>query len=162
MRQFKYKIPQTDTRPLFYKDKGAYADSVLTANKDKEWVQRLIIKDRTSIPDPYDPKLKSTHLMADNGEGYVYPTVIKDNTGNLIHYPSSLKMNEDQAIEYAKQNNLGIQLPKEEGTWFANNGYKTGKIGQEYFSESKTPKWKTAKSPSQVKSGGVRLFKSQE
>jgi hypothetical protein len=161
MRQFKYKLPQTDTRPLFYKDKGAYADSVLTANKDKEWVQRLINKDRTSIPNPLEPNSNSTstHLMADDGNGYVYPTVIKDKDGNLIHYPTvyGIKTEDDQ-IEYAKKNNLGIQLPKEEGTWFANNGYKTGKIGQEYVN---VPKWKTAKSPSQVKSGGVRLFKSQ-
>lgn len=112
---------------LFNTNKTQYVDSVLTANKNKEWVQRLTQPQTVanSIKDPYNPKYRSTHLMADDGNGYVYPTIIKQE-GKLIHFPTAFGLNEDQAIEYAKKNGIGIQLPKKEGTWFANNGYKLG------------------------------------
>lgn len=114
-------------KDLFTENKTQYVDSVLTANKDKEWVKRLVEpqKKANSIKDPFEPQYRSTHLMADDGNGYVYPTVIMQNN-KLIHYPTTLKLNEEEAIDYAKKNNLGIQLPKDKGTWFANNGYKLG------------------------------------
>lgn len=114
---------------LFNTNKVAYVDSVLNANKDKEWVRRLVQPQKTanSIQDPYESKYRSTHLMSDDGNGYVYPQVIKGKSGKLIHFPTALNMNdEDSQVEYAKKNNLGIQLPKEHGTWFAGNGYKIG------------------------------------
>jgi hypothetical protein len=117
-------------RPLFKSNKGAYADSVLTANKDKEWVNRILTKNSMSIPDPTDPNRTSTHLMSDNDQGYVFPSVVNLN-GQLVYLPS-IGINPE---DYARETNTGIQLPKKEGTWFARNGYKTGKIGQEYFPE---------------------------
>jgi hypothetical protein len=120
-------LREKNNSDLFNSNKTQYVDSVLNANKDKEWVQRLTKKQTTanSIQDPYEPQYKSTHLMSDDGNGYVYPTVIKQGD-KLIHYPTELKLNEEQSIEYAKKNNIGIQLPKRQGTWFANNGYKIG------------------------------------
>jgi hypothetical protein len=115
-------------RPLFKSNKGAYADSVLTANKDKEWVNRILTKNSMSISDPTDPNRTSTHLMSDNDQGYVFPSVVNLN-GQLVYLPS-IGINPE---DYARETNTGIQLPKKEGTWFARNGYKTGKIGQEYF-----------------------------
>ena len=115
---------QTD---LFKTNRTAYVDSVLKANIDKEWVRRLVEKQTTatSIQDPYDSGYRSTHLMAHDGKGYVYPQVIMQN-GKLIHFPTVYHLDEEQAIEYAKKNKIGIQLPQDQGTWFAENGYKTG------------------------------------
>lgn len=128
MTLWKKKIlPEDPKHPLFIYDKGAYADSVLTANKDKEWVNRIITKSPLSIPDPNDPTKISTHLMSDNDQGYVFPAVVNIN-GKLTYLG-------DKAEDYARETNTGIQLPKVEGTWFARNGYKTGKIGASYFNK---------------------------
>lgn len=118
------QVQKTD---LFKTNKIAYVDSVLQANMNKEWVKRLVEKQTTanSIQDPYSSGYRSTHLMAHDGKGYVYPQVIMQN-GKLIHFPTEYDMNEDQAIEYAKKNNIGIQLPQDQGAWFAENGYKIG------------------------------------
>ena len=117
---------------LFNTNKVQYVDSVLTAHKDKEWIQRFYDKNAMTLQ---TNKIKgfenepdseiSTHLMSDDGNGYVYPTIIKQGE-KLIHFPSELNLNEEQSIEYARKNNIGIQLPKEQGTWFARNGYKQG------------------------------------
>lgn len=104
---------------LFDINKKGYVDSVLNANKDLDWVKRLREKNAQSIKLP-DQQFRSSHLMSDNGEGYVFPSIIREN-GKLKYLPT-----EDEAIDYAKKTNTGIQLPKEQGTWFANNGYKQG------------------------------------
>ncbi len=57
---------------LFDKDKPAFADSVLKANQHLDWVQRLYDKNPQTIQVPGEP-FPSTHLMADNGNGYVFP-----------------------------------------------------------------------------------------
>jgi len=107
-------IPPTN----YYKtDKKAYVDSVLTANKDKEWVNRLYQKNTPNINVP-GQKHPSTHLMSDNGNGYVFPSVV--NMNGKLQYLG------DRAEDYARETNTGIQLPKEQGTWFARNGYKQG------------------------------------
>lgn len=92
---------------LFNTNKVAYVDSVLTANKDKEWVQRLYQKKTPSIQIP-GVEGKSTHYMSDNGQGYVYPTVV--NKDNGLEYIG------DNAEDYARETNTGIQLPPEKGS----------------------------------------------
>lgn len=112
--------PQQTTPPggLFDKDKRAFVDSVLLANKNLDWVQRLRDPNSPTIQVPGGP-YPSTHLMSDDGKGYVFPSVVRIN-GKLVH------MTEDQAYDYAKKTNTGIQLPQQQGSWFAANGYKTG------------------------------------
>lgn len=104
---------------LFDKDKVAYADSVLSANSHLDWVKRLYEPNAPSIQVPGEP-YRSTHLMADDGKGYVYPSIIRLQDGSLKH------LSEDEAYNYAKQTNTGIQLPSSQGSWFAANGYKVG------------------------------------
>lgn len=104
---------------LYDVNKRAYVDSVLNANKNLNWVQRLTQKNTPHIQVPGEP-YPSTHLMRDNGKGYVYPSVVNQN-GHLVYLPT-----EDQAETYARNTNTGIQLPQQQGTWFAGNGYKQG------------------------------------
>lgn len=100
-------------------NKKAFADSVLKANGHLDWVKRLYEPNAPSIQVPGE-KYRSTHLMSDDGNGYVYPSIIRLPNGKLQ------KLTEDQAYDYAKKTNTGIQLPKQQGSWFAANGYKIG------------------------------------
>jgi hypothetical protein len=102
---------------LFQNNKTAYVDSVLNANKDLNWVKRLYDKHPQTIQIPGQP-YTSTHFMGDDGNGYVFPTVVEQN-GKLIYLG-------DSAENYARRTNTGIQFPAQQGSWFANNGYKKG------------------------------------
>ena len=107
---------------LYVTDKKQYVDSVLNANKDKDWVRRLTMKNTPSIQ-VKGQKYRSTHLMSDNDNGYVFPSIQNIN-GKLTYLG-------DRAEDYARETNTGIQLPKEQGTWFARSndstsGYKMG------------------------------------
>jgi hypothetical protein len=108
---------QPKPKPLFLTNKSAYVDSVLNANKHLDWVKRLYENKAPSIQVPGEPD-RSTHLMGDDGKGYVFPTIVRIN--------GQLKYLGDNAEDYARETNTGIQMPEKEGTWFANNGYKTG------------------------------------
>lgn len=103
--------------PLFKTNRTAYVDSVLNANKHLDWVQRLREPGAPSIQLPNEPA-PSTHLMSDDGKGYVFPSVVR--IGGKLRYLGG------KAEDYARATNTGIQLPQEEGSWFAANGYKTG------------------------------------
>lgn len=113
------------TGGLFNTNQTAYIDSVLNANKKIEWIQRFYEKNPQTLQtnklkgfenaSKYD---KSTHLMSDNNEGYVFPSIVKEN-GKLV-------FKGDSAEQYARRTNTGIQLPKKEGTFFGRNGYKKG------------------------------------
>ena len=102
---------------LYDTNKTAYVDSVLEANKNLEWVKRLRDKNSQSIQLKDEP-YPSTHLMSDDGNGYVFPRLQTIN-GKLTDLG-------DKAEDYSRENNTGIQLPKEQGSWFAANGYKQG------------------------------------
>jgi len=118
------EYPMMQQGGLYSKDKGAYADSVLNANKELDWVKRLYgpttkksqIKTPKTIPGYKG--MTSTHLMSDNNQGYVYPAVVNIN-GKLTYLGNS-------AEDYARETGTGVQLPVKEGTWFARNGYKQG------------------------------------
>ncbi len=103
---------------LYKTDKVNYVNYILSNNKNIDWVKRLYEKNAPSIQIDGETE-RSTHLMGDDGNGYVFPTIIRQN-GKLVH------LTEDEAYNYAKKTNTGIQLPKDQGTWFANNGYKLG------------------------------------
>lgn len=95
-----------------------FVDSILKQHKDLDWVQRLYDKNAPSIY-LYNGE-RGTHLLSDDGKGYVFPTIIKGKDGKLY------KLLEDEAYDYAKETNTGIQLDKDYGKWFASNGYKLG------------------------------------
>lgn len=109
--------PQQQPPNLFQSNKKAFVDSTLQANKHLDWVQRLHEKNAPSIQIQGEPE-RSTHFMGDDGKGYVFPTVVRQN-GKLVYLG-------DKAEDYARQTKTGIQFSKEQGDWFANNGYKTG------------------------------------
>ena len=97
--------------------KGINIDSVLTANKDLEWVKRLYQKDTPSIQIP-GQKGTSTHFM-ESGDGRVYPTVVNKN-GKLEYLG-------DKSYDYADSTKTFIQFPNDEqAQWFGEN-YKQGK-----------------------------------
>lgn len=107
---------------LWSKDKKAYVDSVLNANKHLDWVQRMYESNPKAVKVPGEKHL-STHLMSDNDEGYVFPQIVNMN-GQLVDLGN-------RAEDYARETNTGIQFPKEQGTWFARStsdksGYKMG------------------------------------
>lgn len=111
--------PQPKPKPgLFATNRRGYVDSVLNANKNLDWIQRLTAPNAPSLQVPGEP-YPSTHLMSDDGNGYVFPSVVRNKAGNLTYLG-------DSAEDYARETNTGIQLPKKEGTWFAANGYKIG------------------------------------
>lgn len=119
-----HRVNKMQRGGLFNTNKTQYVDSIINANQDKEWVRRLTQDNTPSILTPpdvpgYELGMISTHLMSDDGKGYVYPHIFK--VDNKLKYFKG-----DDAYNYAKQNNLGIQLPKEQGSWFAANGYKQG------------------------------------
>lgn len=131
---------------LFQTNKPAFVDSVLNANSDLEWVKRLYpTMRRNNSIENIIPGQRSTHLMSNNGQGYVFPKIVKDK-GTLKYLPT-----DDQAGEYARQTNTGIQFKTpEQGAWFSEN-YK---IGTGVF--GKNPK------PSTVyKTGGIINYKTK-
>lgn len=113
--------PKLQTGGLFQTNQKAYSDSVLLANKDKDWVRRLYEKNTPKIYINGD-NVPSTHYMGDNGKGYVFPTIVREN-GILKNLNDSTSFTPEQ---YARKTNTGIQLPVKQGSWFAANGYKKG------------------------------------
>lgn len=102
--------------PLWQTNKSLYADSVLQANRHLDWVQRLYEKNTPTLQVPGQEYL-STHFMADDDKGYVFPTIVREK-GNLKYLAQD-------AEDYARRTKTGIQLPKEQGDWFGRGGYKT-------------------------------------
>jgi hypothetical protein len=114
-------IPQAQNG-LWSTNKRAYVDSALNANKNLDWVKRLYDANPKAVMVPGE-KSSSTHLIGDNDQGYVFPSIVNMN-GQLVDLG-------DSAEDYARETNTGIQFPKEQGTWFArstgdNSGYKMG------------------------------------
>jgi hypothetical protein len=120
MKRKKYGDGGTPTHPLWDSNRKAFVDSTLGANKNLDWVQRLYEKNAPSVQIPRQ-QYRSTHFMSDNGQGYVFPGVARQN-GKLGYLGG-----EDQAEQYARSTNTGIQFKTpEQGSWFASNGYKIG------------------------------------
>jgi hypothetical protein len=95
----------------------AYVDSVLNANKNLNWVQRLYPKNTPSMQIP-GVKGPSTHYMQ-SGDSRVYPTVVQMPNG-------SLKYLGKDAFDYADSTKTYIQFPNDAAaTWFGEN-YKKG------------------------------------
>ena len=94
-------------------------NSVLNANKDLNWVQRLYEKDTPSIQIPGQP-YPSTHFL-ESSDGRVYPTVVQLPNGELKYLEGN------DAYNYADSTKTYIQFPTDkEAQWFSKN-YKKGK-----------------------------------
>lgn len=110
---------------LFYTDKRAFVDSTLNANKNLDFVKRLLEVNTKSIPTPSNiPGSKgnvSTHLMGWNGKTKIAPHIV--NVNNKLKYLQS----EDERDEYAEKTGEFIEFKNpEQAKWFAANGYKKG------------------------------------
>ena len=99
------------------KDEKNYIDSVLNANKNLDWVQRLYEKNPQSIQIP-GVRRRATHYM-ESADNRVYPTVVRLPNSNLEYLGND-------AYNYADSTKSFIQFPSdEEAQWFAKN-YKKG------------------------------------
>ena len=117
-QEYNYKGSSVTEYPMAQNGRNvAYVDSVLNANKNLNWVNRLYDVNRKSImlPGEKDP---STHFM-ESGDGRVYPTVVEMPDGKLKHLG-------DKAYDYADSTNTFIQFPDDStAQWFGKN-YKQG------------------------------------
>lgn len=96
---------------------GGYIDSVLNANKNLDWVQRLYEKNTPSIKIP-GQKGRSTHFM-ESADGRVYPTVVRMPNGKLKYLA-------DKAYDYADSTKTYIQFPSDEAAQQFGKNYKKG------------------------------------
>lgn len=105
---------------LFATDKRAFVDSTLQANQGLDWVKRLREQNAPTMQVPGEPG-RSTHYMGDDGQGYVYPTVVRQPGQQQLSYLGR------RADDYARETNTGIQFKnKQQGDYFGHNGYKVG------------------------------------
>ena len=93
---------------------------ILANNQDKNFVQRILYKDKYPILEGKD-KFKGkvhTHLMSDtevDGKFIVYPEVIMQD-GKLV------KKQKDEAFDYAMETGEYIEFPTDTAaSWFAKN-----------------------------------------
>lgn len=93
-------------------------DSILNANKDKEWVRRLYDKNPESIQVKGETG-RSTHLMA-SGDGKVFPMVDRDPKTKKLVY-----MGDTSARHHFKNRSVISLKDDKEAQWFGEN-YKKG------------------------------------
>lgn len=94
-------------------------DSVLKANRGKEFVERMFEKNTKSIPDPDEKGYTMTHKM-EVSDGKAYPRVV--NQGGKLSYLSS-----DSAYNYAMKNKEYIQFKNDKDAVRFTENYKGGK-----------------------------------
>jgi hypothetical protein len=126
------------------KDAKAYADSVMMANKNLNFVKRYL------IPDMY-PKLQTNRLLG--AEGMIAAPKDEYTTHWMSHEPESMRVFPqivmidgklqdlgDKAYDYANESGEYIQFDSpEEAEWFAANGYKNaGQLASKPFLNPKT------------------------
>lgn len=100
------------------KDEINYIDSVLNANKNLDWVQRLYGKNQQSIKIP-GKRGRATHYM-ESADNRVYPTVVRRLPNSNLEYLGN------NAYDYADSTKSFIRFPSDaEAKWFAEN-YKKG------------------------------------
>ena len=126
------------------KDAKAYADSVMMANKDLNFVKRYL------MPDLY-PKLQTNRLMG--AEGMIAAPKEEMTTHWMSHDPETMRVFPqvamingklqdlgERAYDYANKTGEFIQFKTpEEAEWFAANGYKNaGQMTSKPFLNPKT------------------------
>lgn len=126
------------------KDPKAYADSVMMANKDLNFVKRYL------MPDIF-PKLQTNRLMG--AEGMIAAPKEEMTTHWMSHDPETMRVFPqvvmidgklkdlgEGAYDYANKTGEFIQFKTpEEAEWFAANGYKNaGQLTSKPFLSPKT------------------------
>jgi hypothetical protein len=126
------------------KDAKAYADSVMMANKNLNFVKRYL------MPDLY-PKLQTNRLMG--AEGMIAAPKEEMTTHWVSHDPETMRVFPqvamingklqdlgERAYDYANKTGEFIQFKTpEEAEWFAANGYKNaGQMTSKPFLNPKT------------------------
>ena len=126
------------------KDPKGYADSVMMANKDLNFVKRYL------MPDLY-PKLQTNRLMG--AEGMIAAPKEEMTTHWMSHDPKTMRVFPqvamingklqdlgERAYDYANKTGEFIQFKTpEEAEWFAANGYKNaGQMTSKPFLNPKT------------------------
>jgi len=126
------------------KDPKAYADSVMMANKNLNFVKRYL------MPDMY-PALQTNKLMG--AEGMIAAPKEEVSTHWMLHDPKSMRVFPqivmvdgklqdlgERAYDYADKTGEYIQFETpEEAEWFAANGYKSaGQMTSKPFLSPKT------------------------
>jgi hypothetical protein len=96
---------------------------ILNANKDKNFVQRILTPDTSPVLQDYaGPGTHGTHLMSSGefeGKGIAYPEIVQMPDGSLK------RLDRMEAMDYAIKNNQYIQFDTpEEAEWFGKN-YKS-------------------------------------
>jgi len=91
-------------------------DSVLNANRDKDFVKRLFEKDTPSIKKGGQTM---THFM-ESSDGIVYPRVVRTPKGEMKFLSS------DKAYKYAQKTGEFIQFPNDEQAQYFGKNYKQG------------------------------------
>jgi chaperonin GroES len=102
---------------------GDYVSNILTQNKGKNFVQRLMTPDTSPVlMDWNGPGTYGTHAMASgeyNGKGMAYPTIIQGEDGKLVKLPTK------EAAQHAIKTGEYIEFPtSKEAEWFGRN-YKS-------------------------------------
>ncbi len=96
-----------------------FVDSVLNANKNKNFVQRYMNPNPSMVIKNPDGS-SSTHQMA-SADNIAYPTIVQGPDGKLK------RLGDDEAYQYARKTGEFIKFANEkDADWFANNGYKLG------------------------------------
>lgn len=109
---------------LWNKNKAQWVDSVNNANINKNFIQRMYLKNGPSVQIP-GQEGRSTHFMEES-DGKIYPTVVQSQGRSSVQYINESDKN--AAYNYAMKTGQFIQFPTvEQAQWYSNNGYKTGK-----------------------------------
>jgi hypothetical protein len=95
-----------------------FVDSVLTANKSKDFVKRMFEKNPRSVPDPEDSKSTMTHYM-EVSDGMAYPRVVNMN-GKLQF------LNSNDAYNYARKSGEFIKFADDKEALKFTENYKKG------------------------------------
>lgn len=100
-------------------------DSILAANRGKDFVERFFEKKTKSIPDPDEQGYSMTHKM-EVSDGIAYPRVV--NINKELKY-----LNSDDAYDYAKKTGEFIKFKNDADAVKFTQNYKGGrkvKIGK--------------------------------
>ena len=101
---------------------------ILQENKDKPFVKRVLKPDNKYVE---VEGMKATHLMAaeidENGNAWAFPTLVKDENGELIKFDDSF-----EAMEYNKKKGNAIQFKSIEDAVKFTQDYKTKEF-QEFY-----------------------------
>jgi N-acetyl-anhydromuramyl-L-alanine amidase AmpD len=122
-KQFADTMPQFYEGGLWDSNKKQWVDSVNNANIDKNFINRMYLKNGPSIQIPGEPG-RSTHFMEES-DNMVYPTVVQRPGSSFLEYLN--KSDKNGAYNYARMTGQFIKFPNaEQAAWYANNGYKKG------------------------------------